>query len=101
MKKKSPRECLLLWCFLLATISGYATNYTSIATGNWSSTTTWSPAGVPGSSDNVVIHGGNVVTIDGVDSCNNLTIGDATATNTTLQITTAGKSLNIGGALSI
>src|SRR5580700_5980707 len=87
---------LLLVAFLvIACKQGRAINYVSIATGSWSNSTTWSPSGVPGSGDNVTIHGGNTVTIDGTDSCINLTLGDATATNTTLTITTAGNSLNI------
>ena len=80
---------------------GWANTYTSSTNGNWGSSATWGGAGVPGINDNVIIHGNTTVTIDGTDSCNNLTIGDATNNATTLQITASGKSLYIKGALSI
>src|ERR1700722_5340030 len=80
---------------------GFATTRTSVATGNWSSPGTWSPAGEPASGDIVIIHGGNVITVDSIFTCSNLTIGDATATNTTVQITSAASSLTISGAVSV
>ncbi len=100
MKGKLPFGFFLILFFCLSYFRGQATSYTSIATGNWSSNSTWSPSGVPGNNDNVTITGGYTVTIDGTDSCNNLILGNS-SNNTTLQITTAGNSLNIAGALSI
>ncbi len=73
-----------------------ATTKTSIATGNWSNGTIWSPAGVPAAGDDVVIHSGNTVTVDSIYSCNNLNVGDATAANATLTVT-AANSLTING----
>jgi|GEM_PF-884927 hypothetical protein len=52
-----------------------ATNYTSVANGNWSNSATWSPAGVPGSGDNVTIATG--VTLDANESVNNITINSS------------------------
>ncbi len=52
---------------------------TSIASGNWSSTSTWSCGCVPTSSDDVVINSGNTVTVD---------------------ITAQAKSLNLKGILN-
>ena len=92
---------LVMLALLLFVLRSYGTTYTSNANGNWSSTSTWSPSGVPGINDTVIIHGNTQVTIDGADSCKNLTIGDATNNPTTLQITASGKSLYIKGALSI
>src|SRR5579862_4091143 len=82
-------------------LNSRAATKTSVATGNWSSAATWSPSGVPASTDNVIIHGGNVVTIDGVDTCASLDIGDATSGVTTLKITTAGNSLVVSGNLRV
>ena len=49
------------WQFLtilLMTIqfTGMATSYTSVSNGTWTNTSTWSPAGCPGTSDQVVIN---------------------------------------------
>ena len=51
-------------------------DYTSAQNGNWSSSSTWSPAGVPGATDNVIIN--HTVTNDGGASVNNITIGTGT-----------------------
>jgi hypothetical protein len=50
----------------------YSTNYSSKQDGNWNSSSTWSPAGIPGLGDNVTIQ--DVVTLTGSQSCNTLTI---------------------------
>src|SRR5574343_1070707 len=38
-------------------------SYTSAATGNWTSSSTWSPSGVPGDGDTVTLSGGYTVTV--------------------------------------
>jgi len=54
---------LFCWC---TTAAMAQTTYNSIASGNWNSTSTWSPAGVPGSveGDVVVINTGHIVTLN-------------------------------------
>jgi len=52
-----------------------ATNYTSTANGNWSSSSTWSPSGVPGSTDTVTI--ANMVTLDANESVYSITINSS------------------------
>lgn len=47
---------LNLFAFIFASITLFATNYTSVSNGNWSTYTTWSPIGVPQSGDIVVIN---------------------------------------------
>jgi hypothetical protein len=67
-----------------------ATSYTSIANGNWSSSSTWSPTGVPSSGDNVTI--ANTVTLNANESVNNITI------NSSHTLTVSGSStLNVYG----
>src|SRR5262245_55166027 len=41
----------------------HANSYTSVASGDWGSPSTWSPSGIPGSGDSVTIAGGHTVTI--------------------------------------
>ncbi|MBL0309755.1 MAG: T9SS type A sorting domain-containing protein [Bacteroidetes bacterium] len=86
---------------LLFSTHTYAVTKTSVATGNWSDSAIWSPGGVPASGDDVVIHGGNVVTIDSVFTCRNLDVSDATSGTTTLKIITAGCGMTITGDLRI
>jgi hypothetical protein len=47
---------------------------TSIATGNWSETTTWSTGAVPTATDNVTITAGHTVTVNAAGVFNNLTV---------------------------
>ncbi|MFO7638594.1 MAG: hypothetical protein R6X14_04730, partial [bacterium] len=48
-------------------------DYVSAQNGDWSSTATWSPAGIPGASDNVTIN--HQVTVSSNQVVNNITIG--------------------------
>lgn len=90
---------IILAAVLSAPLSAQTT-YTSTATGNWS-TMTWSPAGTPGASDNVIIANGHTVTLDAATiSINDLTIGQGTSgiLRTTQTTSTA---LQINGNLTI
>ena len=73
---RSMGTSMLLALFLLTGASLHAqTTRTSVASGNWSTASTWSPAGVPGSSDNLVIAAGHTVTLTAnVSTTGNLTV---------------------------
>ena len=43
----------------------WGTAYTSVASGNWNSSATWSPAAIPGSGDTVTLANGYTVTVPG------------------------------------
>lgn len=47
--------CLLM-AFLLVSVDSWAVTKTSVANGNWSAAATWSPSGVPTSTDDVIIN---------------------------------------------
>lgn len=77
---------------------GHAATKTATTTGNWSNASIWSPSGVPAAGDDVIINSGIVVTVDSAYTCNNLDLGSATSSATTLKIITAENSLTINGA---
>lgn len=66
------------------------TNYTSVATGQWSNSATWSPVGVPGATDNVTIASGHTVTLT---AAVDITTGNLTVTGT---LALAGNNLTAG-----
>lgn len=64
------RLALLLTAFLLAAAPAWGgTAYTSIATGNWNSNSTWSPSGIPGNGDTASLANGFTVTCPAGVSC--------------------------------
>lgn len=82
---------------LLSCTFSFAATKTATTTGNWSNGSIWSPTGVPAPGDDVIINSGITVTVDSIFECNNLDLGNSTGSNTTLRITTVGKSLAING----
>ena len=98
---KTYLHLVLVVLLITSFTQGYATTYTSSGTGGlWNSSSTWGGAGVPGSSDNVIISHGTTVTVNGAYTCNNVTIGDATSSAATLTVSSTNM-LTINGALSI
>ncbi len=73
---------------------------TSIATGNWSATSTWSTGVVPIVTDNVTIADGHTVTIDVASTCNNLTVGGGTSGILQYEATTA-RTLTVAGNVTV
>jgi len=73
-----------------------ATNYVSVAGGNWSTPTTWTPNGVPGAGDTVTITGNHAVVVNSAQVIDSVTL-DATSGNHTLQVT-GGGSISIQGS---
>ncbi len=78
----------IVFFLTVLSVPGWSANRFSVATGNWSQTSTWSQtsggtpgAGVPGSSDNVFIEGGFTVTMDMAATTANVTIKTASTLN--------------------
>jgi hyaluronate lyase len=105
MTARLPRPALV--CALLASLNftvqrADATAYTTANNGvaNWSSSTTWSPNGVPGQNDSAEIRNGAIVVVDtsgATYSCGNLTIDVGGALE---NVTTSGQNtLNLYGNL--
>ena len=66
------------------------TSYTSTGSGNWFSTSTWSPSGVPAAADNVIIGAGHTVTL----GSNNAVAKNVTLTGTLEVSSTTGHSFD-------
>lgn len=75
---KRGKQLLLLFLVFIAGLPLHATNYTSIGNGDWSSPGSWSPAGIPGVNDNVIINGHSLQIAAGT-SCRSLTFNTAAA----------------------
>lgn len=56
----------------------------NVTSGNWNTNGSWSPSGVPGAGDSVVIRNGHVITINTAAVCNALYVGAGTG-NSVLQ----------------
>jgi len=74
----------------------FSIDYVSTVTGTWTVTTTWSPAGVPVSGDNVTIAATHTVTINSIVTCNNLTVNSGSRLRQNNTTTVVG-NLFIGG----
>jgi uncharacterized repeat protein (TIGR01451 family) len=86
---------------LFASAASAQMNYTSVASGNWNDSSTWSPVGVPGAGANVTISGGNTVTVTGNETALRTTL-DGNGTNT--LVLASGSTLNLedpGNALIV
>jgi len=75
------------------------TTYTSTSSGNWS-TMTWSPAGNPGTLDNVIIPDGDTVYYDAAATISSLTVGQGVSGMLKFDTTTI-RTLTISGNLTV
>ncbi|NOX85205.1 MAG: hypothetical protein GXO86_04455, partial [Chlorobi bacterium] len=93
------KKLLLLSAILFFAISAFSQSraaYTAIATGNWSSTSTWSPSGVPVDGDDVTIPSPyNVTVATGSRAASTITVNSgATLTiSSGATLTTSGNVL--------
>jgi len=101
---------LALGATLLVASTASATTYYSRATGNWSSTSTWSTShggsagtAVPGSGDTAMIEGGYTVTNDtAAQACTTLYLGSTTSGDGAGTISfDSGSQLTVGGIVYI
>lgn len=88
---------LLVSLFLFLVVpTAFAGIKTSVATGNWNTASTWSPAAVPTAADSVVIQPGHTVTLNANGTCGALTVlgtlNYSNNNNRTLTVTTTGST---------
>ncbi|MFM8433070.1 MAG: hypothetical protein ACKOA1_09760, partial [Bacteroidota bacterium] len=93
---------------LTATLTGIkysnAAIKTSISSGNWNTAATWSPAGVPLTTDTAVIATGHTVTVDAARTIVGLTInagGTLQWPTSSIRALTVNGEINISGTLSM
>jgi len=86
----------ILYLLFLVHNTSFAVTKTSIANGNWSSASTWSPSGVPTSTDDIIINSNVILDANiGLDPGGSLTINSG---KTLIQ--TGSRTLNTNGTLS-
>ncbi len=69
------KKLIILSIFVVCvSINAFSTNRSSTGSGNWSTTTTWTPAGLPVAGDNITILSGHTVSVTGTEACANLTV---------------------------
>ena len=70
----------------------FATSYEAKANGNWGTAGTWTPSGVPGSSDTVTIDAGVTVTMEAAHTIGGLTLscGNGSTINGNYALTLNG-----------
>lgn len=66
---------------------------TSVSSGNWASSSVWSPAGTPGASDNIIISPGHTITYNGTNYTNS---GSMTVTGTLLITSLSPITFTVG-----
>ena len=95
---------LVFFGVIVLNFSGLTQTTKTAVTGNWNTAATWSPSGVPASTDSVVIPNGVTVTADASLTCAAVTFSGASATlsvNTGITLTVTRRvTLNMVSATS-
>ncbi len=74
----------------------YSATKTSTGTGNWNTAGTWTPSGVPASTDDVIITSSHVVTMNADLTCKSVTVGSSASLSFS-----GNKTLTISGAAGL
>ncbi len=80
----------------------FAVNRVSTGSGNWTTAATWSPAGVPATTDNITIQAGHTVTVNNTGYCLSLTVNGTVlwTQNRRLHVYAGGCIINPSGDLA-
>ncbi len=75
--------------------------YSNVASGMWNSADSWSPAGVPASTDDVFIRDGHTIYIDVNAACHHLTVGEGSSGNLLFNSPSGPYTLTVEGNVTI
>src|SRR5579872_2066020 len=96
-RKIIMRQLVACFCTLICVhASGISLTRLSLGSGSWSNSSTWSPAGLPSPTDNIVIASGNTIIVDMNVSINQLTVNSGG-----LLSLRANQTLTINGAFTV
>jgi hypothetical protein len=96
IRRGISKTLLGICCCLLLSAGAKAVVKTSAGTGNWSNPATWSPAGVPAPSDDVVIDSLHTITVDLDQAINRVTVNGGGELRWT-----AGRRLTLTGNFTV
>lgn len=101
MKKKKHLLFLFISLFTSLANNTFAqVTKTAVANASWGTASTWSPAGVPTATDNVLIPNGRSVRIRSNAACNSLTVGAGSAATLQFRGNTA-RTFTVNGSITI
>ncbi len=81
---------------LLITESTFANTITSVASGNWKASASWSPAMVPTINDDVIIASGHIITLNSNEAARNITVSSGAS-----LVAVINKKLTVSGNLTV
>src|SRR5689334_8087037 len=93
LKSVKLAKMLIAFFFITACFVSRAATITTIASGNWSSTSVWPGGIIPTATDDIVVGATFTLTVDGNRTCNSLQVGNGSTisvnTGIVLTITTS------------
>lgn len=100
MKTKLLAYLLITAMFSLLAVQSWANTHTSVTSGNWNDASTWSPSGIPGSGDDVIITAGHTITVTANAAILTVTFNNSSSSTSHLIVNT-GVTLAITGDITI
>ncbi len=96
MIKPIKRLSFAAYFLILLSFEAAAITKTTVTSGSWGTASTWSPAGVPASGDDVIISSGHTLTVN-----NNYQINHVTVNSGGTLTFTSGRTLTMTGHLTV
>lgn len=98
---KDVRFILFILMILLFTFAkSFAVTKTSVASGTWTTASTWSPSGAPANTDDIIISDGHTITFSANTTCRSLTFSDGSVSSTLSATGTTARTLTVTNAIT-